>query len=235
MRHFPRMFLIFSGTLLFAALAFATSVYSTEPVLSLPIANPVQTPSPDPAAAKIDAVKSAAREADIAMSAVEERRLAASSKTAALEDKCTSTSISDRSAIEFQQLTEQIIAASQPSLPASITEAETKLKGAETKLKTAKDALPTAEPVSAEVTSASKNAQTKLDEIKRQLEALDKEKTKLNAVLPRGLTCAQGLISSMSEKIGPLKTLDETARHVVVGRATNNRRSHACFARARKN
>lgn len=212
MRHLPRMLVVFGCTILFAALALATAAYSIEAASSFPVATPVQTPSPDPATAKIDAVKAAGREADIAMSAVEERSLAASSKSAALENKCTSTSITDRTAIEFQQLTEQTIAASEPSLPASITEAETKLKAAETKLQTAKEALPTSEPLSPEVTSANTNAQAKLDAIKRKLERLETEKTKLTAILPRGLTCAQGLINSMSEKIAPLKTLDAAAK-----------------------
>jgi hypothetical protein len=107
---------------------------------------------------------------------------------------------------------DQTIAATQPSLPASLTDAETKLKAAETKLKTAKDALPTAEPISPDVAKAKTDAQSKLEEITRQLKALDEERTKLNAVLPRGFTCAQGLISGMSEKLAPLMALDGAAK-----------------------
>ena len=177
-----------------------------------PAASQIPAPTPDPAAAQIETVRTARREANTAISRVEDRRLTASSTTAALSDKCTSTTIGELTASEFQQITETTIAASQPSLPTSITDAETKLKAAETKLKTARDGLPTTEPLSPEVVQAKSDAQGTLDEITRQLTALNDERTKLNAVLPKGLTCAQGLVSVMSEKIGPLKALEATAK-----------------------
>jgi hypothetical protein len=180
--------------------------------VSFPLPSQTPAPTPDPATPKIEAVSAARREANIAMSIVEERRLTASSTTAAIGDKCTSTTIGEQTAIEFTQLTERTIAASQPSLPNSLTEAETKLRAAETKLNTAKDGLPTTEPLSPAVVQAKADAQATLDEITRQLAALNDEKAKLSAVLPRGFTCAQGLISTMSEKIGPLKNLDAAAK-----------------------
>ena len=183
------------------------AVYAEPLPTSFPLPSQTPAPTPDPATAKIEAVSAARREANTAMSTAEERRLTASSTTSAIGDKCTSTTIGEQKASEFTQLTERTIAASQPSLPNSLTEAETKLKAAETKLKTARDGLPTTEPLSPEVVQAKADAQGTLDEITRQLTALSDEKSKLNAVLPRGFTCAQGLISAMSEKIGPLKNL----------------------------
>jgi hypothetical protein len=199
-------------TILFCVVVFVAVAFGTAVVSKAVLQTPDSTPTPDPATAKVNAVRTADREANSAISAAEERRLAASSKTAALDDKCKLTTISEQTTIEFQQLAEHTISASQPSLPASLTDAETKLKAAETKLKAAKDALPTAEPLHPDVTKARTDAQSKLDEITRQLKLLDEEKTKLNAVLPRGLTCAQGLITAMSDKIGPLKSLDAAAK-----------------------
>src|SRR5262245_13271764 len=121
MRPFSRILVVASCTILSTALTFAGVVYSeTSGPSSLIFQTPAPTPSPDPATTKVDAVRAAIREADTAMSAVEERTLVAASKSAALENKCTSPSVNDRTAIEFQQLTEQTIAASSPSLIASI-------------------------------------------------------------------------------------------------------------------
>ncbi len=212
MSRFPRILIGLSCCVVLLTGITLRAVYAESIPASLPLPSQTPAPTPDPALAKIEAVRVASREANTAMSTVEERRLTASSTTAALADKCTSTDISEQTAIEFTQLTERTIAASQPSLPTSLTDAETKLRAAETKLKTAKSGLPTAEPLSADVIQANADAQGTLDEITRQLTALNDERTKLNAVLPRGLTCAQGLISTMSEKLGPLKNLNAATK-----------------------
>ena len=212
MSRFPRILVGLSFCIVLLTGITLRAVYAESIPASLPLPSQTPAPTPDPALAKIEAVRVATREANIAMSSVEDRRLTASSTTASLADKCTSTDINEQTAIEFTQITERTIAASQPSLPTSLTDAETKLRAAETKLKTAKSGLPTAEPLSPEVIQANADAQGTLDEITRQLTALNDERTKLNAVLSRGLTCAQGLISTMSEKIGPLKNLDAAAK-----------------------
>lgn len=200
------------------ALSGSSAVYA-EPTAQqspTPAASPTAAPTPDPATAKVDAVKAAIKDADTAMSVASERQLVASRKTASLDEKCQSIGADDQTLVDFQKATEETIAASQPSLLTSLTEAGADLKAAETKLKAAKDALPTAAPLHADVIKAKADSETKLKEMTGRIKSLDEDKTKLSAALPTGLTCAQGLISAMSQKIAPLKGLAADAKGEVV-------------------
>lgn len=196
------------------ALSAASAVYA-EPMPQqspTPAASPSAAPTPDPATAKVDAVKAAIKDADTAMSVASERQLVAARKTASLDDKCRLQGADDQTLVDFQKVTEETIAASQPGLLTSLTEADASLKAAETKLKTAKDALPTATPLHPDVIKAKADSVTKLKELTDRIKSLDEDKTKLSAALPKGLTCAQGLISAMSQKIAPLKGLASDAK-----------------------
>jgi hypothetical protein len=198
------------------ALACACEAFAEPLPVQTPSPSPSAEPTPDQAIAKVDAVKAAIRESDIAMSVATERQLVASRKTASLDEKCRLMTLSDQTLVEFQQAAEETIAASEPNLPVSLTEARTKLTAAETKLKTAKDGLPTASPLHADVIKAGTDAETKLEEITNRLKSLDEDKAELAAALPKALTCAQGLVSAMSQKIAPLKDLDPEAKGEVV-------------------
>ena len=177
-----------------------------------PTPTPAAEPTPDPATAKVEAVKAANSDADRALSLAERLQLTASRRTGVLDDRCKLTTISDQTMIEFQQITEETIAATEPNLLAALTDADVKLKAAETKLKAARDALPTTEPLSPNVIDARSDAEATLAEITNRLKSLSEEKDNLALALQRGFTCAQGLVSSMSGKIAPLKALSATAK-----------------------
>ena len=204
-------FVVLAAAIGFTSQAFAESSHSQDPAPSpaaaesAPEATPA--PTPDPGTANIDAVKAAITDSDKAMVVALERQLTASRVASTLQGRCRLTTIGEESVLELEKLTAEIIAATQPSLPTSVTSAEAALKEAETKLKAAKDALPTATPLHADVIKAKKDAEAKLEEVSKRLKALGEEKTKLATAINKGMSCVQGLAGSMSEKIAPLKNL----------------------------
>lgn len=204
---------VFSSSLVICVVVGFTCITNPVPVFAQsPTPTPVAEPTPDPAAVKVDAVKVANRDAGRAMSVAEARQLAASRKAGVLDERCKATSISDQTMVEFQQITDETIAATEPNLIAALTDADTKLRAAETRLKAARDALPTAEPLSPDVIDARNDAEATLGEITNRLNSLNEEKANLALALQRGFTCAQGLISSMSGKIAPFEALTPTAK-----------------------
>lgn len=208
--------LALSIVLCVSALSGASAVCAEPAPSQSPSPSPSAAPTPDPATAKVDAVKAAIKEADTAMSVASERQLVASRKTASLDEKCRLTGADDQTLVDFNKATEETIAASEPNLSTSLTDADARLKAAETKLKAAKDGLPTATPLHADVIKAKADSEATLKEITDRIKSLDEDKAKLNAALPKGLTCAQGLISAMSQKITPLKGLAPEAKGEVV-------------------
>lgn len=202
-------FLFLGAMIAFTCAARAEPIPTQTPA---PTATPTPAQTPDPATAKVDAVKAAIKESDTAMTIAEERQLVAGRRIAILDDRCRSTTVSDQTLVEFQQTTEETIAASQPNLSTALGDADTSLKAAQAQLRTAEDALPTATPLHADVIQAKDDAEKKLEEIATRLTSLAEDRTKLGAAVPKGLTCAQGLIGAMSEKVAPLKSLAADAQ-----------------------
>src|SRR5687767_1559160 len=204
---------VFSSALVLCGIVALTCISNPAPVSAqAPSPTPAAEPTPDPATAKVDAVRAANSDAQRALSLAERLQLTASRKTGVLDNRCKLTTIGEQTMVEFQQITEETIAATEPNLFASLTEADKNLKSAEDKLEAARDALPTAEPLSADVIDARNDAEATLAVITNRLKSLNEEKAKLGIALQRGFTCAQGLISSMSGKIAPLKALSPTAK-----------------------
>lgn len=190
----------------------ATSVWHPTFAQSNSTSEPAAAATPDPAVAKVNAVRSALSRANAVIRAADELQLDAERDGSALDNRCNDPAATEQTMAEFADVAARSIDINRRGLLKALEDAATSIGTVARDLTAAKNALPTAEPVHDDVKQANAEAKAKLEDLETKRGEVAAEKETLKSKLGKGLTCTRGLVAALAENLAALESLAADAK-----------------------